>query len=301
MATQQIERPEPQAAPAEASAEQPQPQRRTGMTEAETAYMRGDKVPHAGSIPMSTSRFLNSPLFVHAFTRMALRRYGDDVALTYDIPDMSRGLADVADYATAVIGLEKEKARNPAFRDFLLRRPSTSYSADLLAPYASGTLGAAIRAFIVDTGYDIEFVHKDAQPKHDLEYLIKRFGQSHDIQHIVTGFGPNGAGEQALAIMNVACNARHLNAEIAQFLSMPNIFVTSASYARNAFNYPESTSLILEAMQLGIAAGNAIRMPLVMVEWENYLDWQLDDIAADLGFVRGPGTAWDEPSETTRG
>ena len=277
------------------------PRRRTGMTAAETHYMRGDKVPAAGSIPMSTSRFLNSPLFTHAFTRMALRRHGDDVATTYDIPDMSRALGDVTDYAAALEGLEEEKANNPAFRDFLERRPATSFSASELREYADGTLGAEIRAFVERTGYDLEFVHKGAETLHDLDYLIKRSGQCHDIQHIVTGFGPNSAGEQALALMNVTSNAAHFNPKLAQFLSMPNIFVTSASWPRIGFNYPAGTSLFLEAVEKGIAAGRAIRMPLIMVEWENYLGWQLDEIAADLGFERGPGDAWMISNEMNRG
>jgi ubiquinone biosynthesis protein COQ4 len=250
---------------------------------------------------MSTSRFLNSPLFVHAFTRMSLRRHGDDVATTYDIPDMSRGLADVADHASALEGLEEEKAKNPALRDFLARRPSTIYNPDAMEHYERGTLGAEIRDFMRKTGYDLHFINKETTPANDLEYLLKRFGDSHEIQHMVTGFGPNSAGENALVLMNVTANARHFNPEFAQFLSMPNIFVTAASYARIGFNYPAGTMLQLEATERGIAAGRAIKMPPMLVEWENYLDWQLSDIAADLGFERGPGAAWMISEELSRG
>lgn len=278
-----------------------EPTRRTGMNEAETRYMRGGKEPVAASVPTSTSRFLNSPLFVHAFTRMALRRHGDDVATTYDIPDMSRGLADVADYEAAVEGLEEEKANNPAFREFLERRPLTAFRASELKDYAKGTLGAGIHAFIEKTGYDLEFVHKGFETTHDLDYLIKRSGQCHDIQHIATGFGPNSAGESALALMNVTSNAAHFNPKLAQFLSMPNIFVTSASWARIGFNYPAGTPIQLEGMEKGIAAGRAIKMPLIMVEWEKYLAWQLDDIATDLGFERGPAEGWDFSEQLARG
>ncbi|AIT80556.1 Coq4 family protein [Novosphingobium pentaromativorans] len=284
-----------------AGANETRMQQKMGMTAEETAYMRGDKHPVAGSIPMSTSPYLNSPLFVHAFTRMALRRHGDDVAVTYDIPDMSRGLADVADYRTAMEGLEIEKASNPALADFLERRPRHEYRADDLQDYGAGTLGAAIRAFIDRTGYDLAFVNKGADDQNDLQYLIKRFGDCHDVQHIATGFHPNLAGELALSIMNVTCNAKHFNPKLAHFLSQPNIFVSSASYARTAFNYPEGTDVTLEAMERGIAAGRAINKPLILVEWENYLDWQLEDIARDLGFVMGPGHGWDFSNECCRG
>ena len=295
MATQAIDTPAP--APAQPAG----PTRRTGLTEAETRYMRGDQEPVAGSIPMSTSRFLNSPLFVHAFTRMALRRHGDDVTTTYDIPDMSRGLADVADYQSAVEGLEEEKATNPAFRQFLERRPQLSFGLAELERHEPGTLGAEIGAFVRRTGFDLQFIHKGFEAAHDLDYLVKRSGQCHDVMHIATGFGPNSAGENALALMTVASNAAHLNPKLAQFLSMPNIFVTAASWARIGFNYPQGTNIHLEAVQCGIEAGRSIRMPLLMVEWENYLDWQLDEIAADLGFKRGSGEAWDHSELLSRG
>jgi hypothetical protein len=41
--------------------------------------------------------------------------------------------------------------------------------------------------------------------------------------------------------------------------------------------------------------------PLFLVEWEEYLDWQLEDIAAHLGFVRGPAQGWDWTNEATTG
>jgi ubiquinone biosynthesis protein Coq4 len=49
----------------------------------------------------------------------------------------------------------------------------------------------------------------------------------------------------------------------------------------------------LDAMRRGITAGQALKKPLFMLEWSDYLDWQLDDIAATLGFERGPGAGWD--------
>jgi ubiquinone biosynthesis protein Coq4 len=45
-------------------------------------------------------------------------------------------------------------------------------------------------------------------------------------------------------------------------------------------------------MQQGIAAGLALKKPLFLVDWEDYLDWQLEDIAAHLGIVRGPAEGW---------
>jgi ubiquinone biosynthesis protein COQ4 len=265
------------------------------------AYMRGERHPVGGSIPHSTSKYLNSPLFVHAFTQRALRRYGHDVATTYDVPDMQRGIVDVVDLEEAERAITLEKRINPAFKAWVDRRHATHYDAADLRRYAPGTLGHAIHGFMVDSGLNINFMNEGPPPQTDLEYIRKRAGGSHDIQHIVTGFGPDPAGEQALAMMNVTGNARAFNPALARFISMPILFVSAATYARTCFNYPEGLPTILDATELGIRAGNAIRTPLILVDWEAYLDWSLDDIAADLGFERGPGAAWEITNETCLG
>ena len=57
----------------------------------------------------------------------------------------------------------------------------------------------------------------------------------------------------------------------------------------------------LDAMQQGIALGMALKKPLLMIQWEDYLDWQLDDIATHLGFARGPGDSWAWTTEAASG
>jgi ubiquinone biosynthesis protein COQ4 len=38
-----------------------------------------------------------------------------------------------------------------------------------------------------------------------------------------------------------------------------------------------------------------------MERWEDYLDWQLDDLAAHLGFEPGPGDEWHWTTEAASG
>jgi len=266
--------------------------KRGGMTPAEAAYMRGERPAVEGSLPMSTSRFLNSPLFVHAFSRMALRKMGDDIAVTYDIPDMSRAIDDVADYAEWAKLIEVEKRKKPDFAAWLEERRTTQYDPRTMGHYADGTLGAAIRDFMISSGYDLEFMDKGMQPANDLEYLMKRAGECHDIQHMVTGFGPNIAGEHALIMMNVTSNALYFSPDLAAYISRSPYFLASANLMRSSLHYPAGMPRLLEATQLGIEAGRALRKPLHIINWEEYLDWQMADIAADLGFTRGPGQEW---------
>jgi ubiquinone biosynthesis protein COQ4 len=272
-----------------------------GMNAEETAYMRGGVEPIVGSLPLTTSKYLNSPLFVHAYSTMALRRAGPDVPVTYDIPNMSRALADVSDPVAWSQAIEIEKARNPGFAAWLGRRRLTRYDPHDMQHYKAGTLGAEIRDFMMKSGFSLEFVNKVAEPRSDLEYVMVRNGHCHDIQHMVSGFGPNMAGEHALAVMNVTGNATHFSPELAHAVSLPNVFVSSVSYMRTGLHYPSGMPILIEAHQRGAEAGRTIRTPLLIVDWEDYLDWGLEDIAADLGFSRGPGDAWRSSDDLLQG
>jgi ubiquinone biosynthesis protein Coq4 len=278
----------------------PEPFRQKGgMNEQEAAYMRGDAKPVAGSVPMSTSKFLNSPLFVHAFTTMSLRRMGNDVPVTYDIPTMSRGLADVADYAEAARLVAEERIKNPEFGAWLDRRRPLRIDADAVKDCAEGTFGAALRDFMAK-GYKVDFVH-DFEAATDLEYLIKQIGWTHDIQHLATGFGPNHAGEHALAHMNIASTYNHLSPELAGFLCMANQFVSVALMSRVGLHYRAAMPIILDATRQGIEAGQKLKTLLFMVDWDDYYDWPLEKLSAHLGIERGPGDAWDYTEELCTG
>lgn len=229
---------------------------------------------------------------MHAFAQRSLRRYGHDVPTTYDVPDMLRGIADVTDRDEVQQAIDEEKAVNPAFRAWIEARRVSRYYMDDLCDAAPGTLGHAIAAFMTRSGLDINFLNEDREIVDDVDYLRMRSGGGHDIQHIVSGFGPDPAGEHALGMMNVTCNSLAFNPALARYASMPMFFITSAGYSRIYLNYPGGLPTILEATELGVRAGRSIRMPLLMVEWESYLDWQLDDVRADLGFEPGPGNAW---------
>jgi ubiquinone biosynthesis protein Coq4 len=284
-------------APIEASVD---PRKRT-MTEAEARYMQGSAEPATSSVLTSNSKYLNSPYYRDYYAQHALRRNGCDLPATYTIPLMVRALGEVTDMREVARELEAEKARLPDFAAWLADRRYTSYDPKAMGGHAPGTLGAAIRDFLQASGLDMEFIHKGEAPRSDLEYLAKRRVALHDIEHMVTGFGPNSAGEQALAILNVTAAANYFSPGFAQFVNAPNVWVSSAGYKRNSLHYPALMPTYLEAMQLGIAAGRALKRPLFLEPWEDYLDLTLEAIAGRLGLARGPGDAWDWTNEAARG
>ncbi|TZG24126.1 Coq4 family protein [Sphingomonas montanisoli] len=270
-----------------------------GMTADQAAYMRMGMEPVAGSVPMSTSKYLNSPLYVHAFTTMSLRRMGHDLPTTYDIPNMSRALADVADLQEGTRLIAEEREKNPEFAAWLDARKPVTLSLDRVKDCAPGTLGAALREFL-GKGYKADFVH-NYEPKSDLDYLMKRIGHTHDLQHLLTGFGPNHGGEHALAYMNIASTYKHFTPEFASFLTMANKFVSVALLTRVGLHYPQAMNIILEATRWGIEAGQNLKTLLFMVDYDSYYDWQIDDIVKDLGITFGPDAGWDYTEELCKG
>lgn len=270
---------------------------RRALTEQEAAYMRGGAEPHASSILTSTSKYLNNPYFRDTFAQFALRKTGNDVAPTYLIPKMVHALADVRDDAEYLRLTRAEKEKNPAFAAWLARRRLTRYLPDEMRHHAPGTLGAAIRDFIERSGMQMEFMKAGLEPRNDVEYMIRRRAALHDIEHMVTGFGPNPLGEAALAVMNVVSYANHFSPQLSQYMGEANMFVSVTSLYRNTLHTPEITRDLFKAWELAIVAGNSIRMPLMLVDWEEKLDMTPEQIAEELGFVRGPGAGWDYSSE----
>jgi ubiquinone biosynthesis protein COQ4 len=267
---------------------------------AEARYMQGTREPATSSVLISNSKYLNSPLYRDVFAQSALRRHGHDLPQTYLIPPMIQAIEEVTDYEEVVRLVAAEKQKNPEFGAWVDARRWTTYRADELRHHGAGTLGAAIRIFLEQSGMNMEFI-KAREVTSDVQYIRQRRVVLHDIEHLVTGFGPNSAGEQALALCNVAATARYFTPALAQYFSHATYFVSVASFARASLHYHGVLPAYLEAMQKGIAAGLALEKPLFLVEWEEYLDWHLEDIAAHFGFVRGPAQGWDWTNEATTG
>jgi ubiquinone biosynthesis protein COQ4 len=265
---------------------------RRELDETEARYMQGPTEPVTSSVLVSNSKYLNDPYYRDAFCQFALRRHGRDLPETYLIPKMVRALSECRDDAEFARLVEEEKAKFPAFAAWLAERRHIDYDPAEMGAYKDGTLGAAIRDFMTKSGMEMQFMMKGMPVRNDLEYMKKRRVSHHDIEHMVTGFGPHELGEQALSMMNVASAAQAFTPKLAQHLSEANTWVTATSYYRVSLHTPDLMPHMLEAMRQGTVAGQSIRTPLLMVAWEEYLDWPLQDICTDLGFQRGPGEDW---------
>jgi hypothetical protein len=267
---------------------------------AEARYMQGDAEPATSSVLISNSKYLNSPLYRDAFAQTALRRHGHDLPETYMIPYFGRAIAEVKDVPEFIRLIEEEKRLNPAFAAWLGRRREARYLPGTMGGYRPGTLGARIRAFVEESGLNMEFALQD-EVKTDIAYMQKRRASTHDIEHMVTGFGPNELGEDALAICNVTATARYFSPGLAHHINDHPLFWSVCSYKRISLHYPALLPDHMEAMRLGIVAGQALKQPLFMYDWEDYLDRTPEDICEELGIVRGPEEAWKDSSARATG
>jgi ubiquinone biosynthesis protein Coq4 len=262
------------------------------MGDAEAAYFVGDKRPPHPSPLISSSKYLNDPLFRDAWCQVALRRYGDDVSHTYDLPKMFRAIWEVTDIREYVALVSDEKEKNAEFRDWVDNRRLLTFTASDFEGCHSDTLGGKLLDLMSQPGVSLEFNRPQEPVETDLDYVLKRRGLTHDIEHFVTGFGPNVLGEQALTMCNNASISNYFSGSLAHYLTLPMVFVTTAGIMRNLLHYPDTMPANYEAMRRATETGLALKKPLFMVDWENYLDWTIEDICTDLGICNYDDTAW---------
>lgn len=265
-------------------------------------YFQGEKLPATSSVLISNSKYLNNPYYREAFATQALRRHGDDLPPTYMVPLMSRAIEEVEEPGLRERLIAEEKAKNPEFAEWLAARRLCEFTLENTKDFAPGTLGHEIYQLLAtpEMALDFSFAPK-IEPLDDMEYMSMRFRIVHDLQHIVTGFGPNTAGENALSMANITSIARYFTPELAQLLTHGDMWIAATGLYRTALHYHHVMPTYLDAIQQGIRVGMQIKRPLFMTLWEDILDVKLEDIAAQMGFERGPGDAWKWTTDAATG
>lgn len=267
----------------------------------EANYLRGSNEPIAGSILISTSKFLNNPLFRDLFAQMGLKRDGHDLPGAYLIPEINRAFAEVTDVEALYGGIQTAKSNIPEFRDWLDARFTSSLTADSVKDYAPDTLGARIHDFIVKSGMNIDFMFT-GEPKDDYEYINKRRIQVHDIEHMVTGLDPSPVGEMALIMANNVAVSNYFGDALGGELNRHGMFLVSTGLMRAACHYPAAVNAYVEGLSRGLALGNKQKKPLFMQKWEDYFDWTVPAIREEFGFQDGPADGyWDWTFEASKG
>ena len=232
-----------------------------GLSPAGQRYYQGETLPATSSVLISNSKYLNNPYYREAFATQALRRHGPDLPATYMVPIMFKAIDEVVDYQRVETLLAEEKKKYPEFGEWIDQRKFLHYERDDMAIYAPGTLGAELHEFLSIPGMDMTLGSGPQSATTDMEFfkIGRSQGPRHDIEHMVTGFGPNTAGENAISMVNVLCQSRFFTPELATYMNMGLVFITSTGYSRTAHHYQHALPTYLDAMQQGIAMGLAFK------------------------------------------
>jgi len=267
----------------------------------EAIYLKGGTEPLAGSILTSNSRYLNNPRFRDIYAQMGLKRNGTDLPAAYLVPDINQAIAEEMDTERLFELLAEEKARIPEFAAWLDERFISNWTDADLSGCKPGTVGAAIRAFVQESGMEIDFMFKGA-PRNDYEYLLKRRVQNHDIEHIVTGLDPSPVGEESLIVANTVACFNYFSPEFAGMLSFQPMFLSSTSLMRMNCHYPAVVPAMLEGTARGYALGMKQAKPLFMIRWEDWVDVSIPEVRQEFGFEDGPEPGhWEWTFQAARG
>ena len=143
-----------------------------------------------------------------------------------------------------------------------------------LARCPAGSLGAEFHSLVVDNGFDLEVLDREAlgleKLPAPLPYLNARILQCHDLWHIVAGYRTTALHEVAISAFQLAQFGHHYSA---MFLGMV--------LARVAFEQPQGGKLMLDTILTAWAHGRRTP-PLLAVNWPAVWDLPVAEVRAKL-------------------
>lgn len=264
--------------------------------DADRAYFNGAirKIETESSVLVSSSKYLNHPMLRALIAQEMLRRNGPDLPNTAYIPEVAQILHDLEDMPRIIELFEMEKARLPLFRQWLERRSLANFTIEETKGCAPGTLGAKIHDFMVNSGYQLDLFFQEIQVVNDFTFYLRQTALTHDIEHMITGFGPNHGGEIALLSANMHAKARYFHPELSNFFSRIAFYLKAKTTMKDGLFYPDAMVVNLEAEFMGAQQGRNWKHPLMLVDWREYVDVQIEDIRRELNITPVVDSRWDE-------
>jgi ubiquinone biosynthesis protein Coq4 len=149
------------------------------------------------------------------------------------------------------------------------------FTLETLARCPPQSLGGLFHALVVDNGFDLEVLDREAlgldKLPAPLGYLNARILQCHDLWHIVGGYETTALHEVAISAFQLAQFGHHYSA---MFLGMV--------LTRVAFERPEGGAILLPVI-LGAWTHGRRTPPLLGVNWEAVWARPLADVRRKLG------------------
>jgi ubiquinone biosynthesis protein COQ4 len=263
--------------------------------EGERSYFNGAsrQIETDSSVLVSSSPYLGHAQLRGLIAQEMLRRNGSDLPNTAYIPEVAQILFQLEDLGQIVQLFEEEKARLPEFKAWLDKRQLADFKKDEVKDCAPGTLGAALHDFMVNSGYELDIFFREIQVVNDFTFYLRQTALTHDIEHMVSGFGPNHGGEIALLTANMHSKVRYFRPELAAFFNRIPTYLKAKTIMKDGLHYPAAAALNLEAEYRGHIQAQSWKYPLMLVNWREYVDVQIDAIRAELGiFPIPPDGLW---------
>ena len=201
-----------------------------------------------------------------------------------DDPDAGRSAGDITERTAALAGLMTPAFRTrvaetarlyPGVKEAAAVGYPSRFSLEALARCPKGSLGAEFHDLIVDNGFDLEVLDREALGLADLpaplDYLNARILQCHDLWHILAGYQTTILHEVAISGFQMAQFGHHYSS---MFLGV----VTS----KMALNQPEALPLFLDVILTAWTHGRQCP-PLIGLDWEALWDQPAEAIRVATG------------------
>lgn len=214
------------------------------------------------------------------------RAFWNDLWALLDEPRAGLGAATVTTRTAALTGdvspnmqlrLAKACQAYPGVAAAMAQGYPKPFTLEQLARCPAGSLGGTFHALIVDNGFDLEVLDRDAlgleKLPPPLDYLNARILQCHDLWHIVAGY-------ETTALHEVAISAFQL----AQFGHPYSAMFLGMALTRLAFERPEGGPILLPTILSAWMHGRRTP-PLMSIAWETIWDLPVGDVRAGLGIA----------------
>ena len=201
----------------------------------------------------------------------------DDAAKGYDATSITTRVAALggAVHPTFEAIAESCAQRHPGAGAALVRPVPGRTDLEVLGACNENSLGKTLYNMVVDQGYDLEVLDReairlDALPR-SLRYLNTRILQMHDVWHLVAGYETTASHEIAISAFQLAQFGHNYSA---MFLAS----VMTITHVMQPAGVPVLLQLIAEAWQHGR------RSPALMdIEWESEWNNSIETLRARYG------------------
>ncbi len=252
-------------------------------------YLNGRRnVRTESSVLVSSSRWLNDARVREWTSTESLRRNGHDYPLLYGLPTLMQAVDEVRDVEAAEKLVAEERARNPAFDQWLSEGFVSTYSKDDLKDYPAGSVGRQLFEYMDEFDLSPELNSRildnpDWKPANTLDYWNLRMGQTHDCYHILGEIGFGSVAEYFITGVVTGNVFRHLGAELAGALMTVNTLIMFPWMTRTMLHYPGAWPDLWRNLSYGYEVGQQSDM-LFSAKFEEIMHLPPAEARAALGW-----------------